>query len=72
MHHVSLAFQRVYECSDERGENGDGEEGREWRLPGLLYAGDLVLIGKLEEDLRAMVRHFVEVCRRRVLKGRVS
>ena len=29
-------------------------EGREWRLPGLLYADDLVLCGKSEEDLRAM------------------
>ena len=29
------------------------EEGREYRLPGLLYADDLVLCGELEEDLRA-------------------
>ena len=41
------------------------EEGREWRLLGLLYADDLVLCGKSEEDLRAMVGHFVEMCRRR-------
>ena len=44
---------------------GDGKEGseipggwegeREWRLPVLLYADDLVLCGKSEEDLRAMV-----------------
>ena len=34
------------------------EEGREWRLPGLLYADDLVLCGELEEDLRVMVGHF--------------
>ena len=26
------------------------EEGREWRLPGLLYADDLVLYGESEED----------------------
>ena len=39
--------------------NGDGEEGRDWRLPGLLYRGDLVLCGELE-DLRVMVGHFVE------------
>ena len=38
------------------------EEGREWRLPGLLYADDLV------EDLRVMVGHFAELCRRRGLK----
>ena len=40
----------------------------EWRLPGLLYAGDLVLCGELEEDLRKMVGLFVEVCRRRSSK----
>ena len=27
------------------------ENGREWRLPGLLYAADLVPCGELEEDL---------------------
>ena len=44
------------------------EEGREWRLPGLLYADDLFLCGESEEDLRATVGLFVEICRRRVLK----
>ena len=44
------------------------DEGREWRLPGLLYADDLVLGSKLEEDLKVVVGHFVEVCRRRDLK----
>ena len=38
------------------------EEGREWRLPGHLYAGEL------EEDLRAIVGCFIEMCRRRGLK----
>ena len=38
------------------------EEGREWRLPGLLYTNDLVLCGELEEDLRVIVGRFVEVC----------
>ena len=33
-------------------------------MPGLLYADDLALCGKLEEDLWAMVECFVEVCRR--------
>ena len=28
------------------------EEGREWRLPRLLYADDLVLCGESENDLR--------------------
>ena len=43
-----------------KGENGDGEEGREWRLPGLLYADDLVLSVESEKDLRTMVARFVE------------
>ena len=30
------------------------EDGREWRLPGLLYTDDLVLCGESEEDLRVM------------------
>ena len=34
------------------------EEGRDWRLPGLLYADGLVLRGELEEDLRVMVGCF--------------
>ena len=38
-------------------------EVRERRLPGFLYADDLVLCGKSKEDLRAMVGHFVEVCK---------
>ena len=37
-------------------------------MPGLLYADYLVLCGESEEDLRAMVGRFVEVCRRRGLK----
>ena len=40
------------------------EEGREWRLPGLLYVEDLVLCGESEGYLRALVRRSVEVCRR--------
>ena len=45
-------------------ENGDGKERKEWRLPGLLYADDLVLCGESEENLRAMVGWFVEMYRR--------
>ena len=37
------------------------EEGKEWRLPDLLYADDLVLCGEWAEDLRVMVEHFVEM-----------
>ena len=44
------------------------EDGREWSLTGLLYADDLVLSGESEDDLRAMVGQFAEVCRRRGLK----
>ena len=40
------------------------EEGRKRRLLGLIYVNDLVLYGELEEDLKAMVGWFVEVCRR--------
>ena len=31
------------------------EDGREWRLPGLLYIDYLILCGESEEDLKAMV-----------------
>ena len=44
------------------------EEGREWRLPGLLYADDSVLCGESEEDLREIMEGFIEVFRRRGLK----
>ena len=36
------------------------EEGREWRLPGLLYADDLLLCGESEEELRVMLEQFVK------------
>ena len=52
MYHIPLAFQYIYGCSDERNEDGDRkneseilEDGREWRLPGFLYADDFVLCG---------------------------
>ena len=31
------------------------KEGREWKVPGLLYADDLVLCSESEEDLKVMV-----------------
>ena len=40
------------------------EEVREWRSSCLLYANDLVLCGESEEDLRVMVRRFIEPRRR--------
>ena len=42
-----------------RGESGDYLA---------LYASDLVLYGKSEEDLKVMVEHFIEVRRRGGLK----
>ena len=44
------------------------EDGKECRLPGLLYANDLVQCDESEEDLRAIMGRFAEVCRRRGLK----
>ena len=44
------------------------EEGKEWRLSGLLLANDLVLCGESEEDIRSVMERFVEVCRKRGLK----
>ena len=37
-------------------------------MPDLLYADDLAISGELEEDLRAIGGHFIEMCRRRGLK----
>ena len=48
------------------------EEGREWRLPGILWADDLVLCGEAKEDLRAIVGRFIEVRRKRGLKVNAS
>ena len=45
------------------------EERREWKLPGFLYADDLVLCGESEEDLMTMVGRFVKVFRGRGLKA---
>ena len=44
------------------------EFGKDWILPGLLYADDLVIGGESKEDLKEMVERFVEVRRRRGLK----
>ena len=75
MYHVFLSFQCVYGRSDQKDENGDREdgreikeEGRETKFPGHLHADNLVLCVESEEDLRAIVGSFVEVCRRRGLK----
>ena len=65
MHHVPLTFQCICRCIDERGKSVGGEEGREWRLPGFFYVGDLILCDEMEENLTAtMLGGFVEMCRR--------
>ena len=69
MYYVPLAVQCIYGWSDEGGENGDGNEGIEWRLPGLLYTDDLVIFGESDEDLKVIVGRFAEVCRRRGMKA---
>ena len=67
MCHVPLALQRVYGQSNIRGENGDGvdrnkisggggERERDWRMPGIPYADDLVLCGGSEEELNVTGR----------------
>ena len=59
----------IYGWSDEKGgEDGDDMEGKEWKLPGLLYANDLVLCGESEKEWRAMVGQIAESCRSRGLK----
>ena len=73
MYHVPLAFQYIYmdalmkEMKMGMGRRGVRfkEEGREWGLPGLLFADNLVLCGDSEEYQRVMVGSFDEVCRRR-------
>ena len=40
------------------------EEVGEWRLDDVLYVDLLVLVGKLEQDLKLMVECFVEICKR--------
>ena len=61
VYHIPLAVKCIYGCSNEGGKNEDQKEEKELGLPWLLYAGDLVLWGESEEDLRAMVGSFVGV-----------
>ena len=72
LYHVPLAFQCIYRWSDERGKNGDREVGREGRLPGLLYADELVLCGESRGRPKGNGGMFVEVYRRRGLKVNAS
>ena len=72
MYHVHLIFNVYMDAVMKEVKMGMGrmgvrfqEEGRECRLPGLLYTDDLVICSELEEGLRAMVEHFVEIYRKR-------
>ena len=65
MYHVPLAFQCIY---GDKSEDGDGKEGREWRVLGLLYEHYLVVCGESKENLGTMVGRFVELCKKRGLK----
>ena len=67
-----MAVHYIYGYINEGGEDGDGKEGSESRLPDLLYAEDLFLFGESEEDLRTMVGWFAEGCKRRGLKVNVG
>ena len=57
----------VYMDALMKDENGIDRMG-EVRLPGLLYADDLLLYGESEQHLKVMEGHFIEVCRMRGLK----
>ena len=61
VYHAPLAVKGIYGYRNEGGKNGDGKERRELRLPGLLYADDLILCGESEDDLKAMAGRFVGV-----------
>ena len=64
MYHFPLALQCIYERSNEGGENGDGEEGREWsRLASCMQITWFWVVSR-----RKIIGRFAEVCRRRCLK----
>ena len=48
------------------------EEGKNWRLLGLLYVDNMVLCDAQEEDPKTMMGRFVDVCRRMNLKINVD
>ena len=79
VYHVSLAVYVYMDGVMKEMKMGMGRRGvtfledeREWRLPGLLYADDLVLCGESEDDLKMMVGRFADVRRRRRLKVNVG
>ena len=69
---MSLDFSMyIYGRSEKEDEDGDGEEGSDISGGRERVETAWPLVCK-EEDLRAMVRCFVEVCRRRDLKFNVG
>ena len=75
MYHVPSLFNVYMDGVMKEVKRGMGrkgvrilEDGREWRLLGLLSAENMVLCDESEEDLRVMVGQFAKVCRRRGLK----
>ena len=70
-----MAFQCIYRCSDERGENWDGEEGsgisegeERANIAWSLVCRALRFVWRVEGRLKGKVGRFVEVYRRRGLK----
>ena len=67
----SFSFQYVYECSYERSENGNKEDGSEISREGERvdcldsFMQMIWFCGEMEEDLKVMEGRFVEVWRRR-------
>ena len=71
-----MAFQCVRRCANGRCINGTRSNespifrGREkWGLPGLLYSNNSVLYDDWERNVRVMMRHFVNVCKKQVFEG---
>ena len=62
MYHIPLA-EGMKKVKMEMGRRGIRflEDGREWRLPDLLYVDNMVLCGKSDEDMREMVGRFAEI-----------
>ena len=57
-----MQLQRAYKMRKGRMQVRFLEEGKDWRLRGFLYAGNLVLCGEMKVGLIMKMRLFVEVC----------
>ena len=62
--YMNAVVEEVKRVMRRKGVRFQGE-GRKWRLPDILYADDLDFCGESEEDLKAIVGRFVDMCRRR-------